>query len=205
MEISGSELREHRRAVGRRWKRIWSLPVIPRSMRYVAARIEAGASVLDIGASDGRFGKKLGPGTTYRTLDIDPRVHADYRSLDEVPAASVDAVVCFETIEHVDLETAIAMVRGIARVLRPGGRVYMSTPNVHHPWAYLRDATHVTPWRYDELGGLFGYAGLEVEALFRCHRDAPLKGLARRLAYPLYRALDIDYAKSLLAVARRPA
>lgn len=190
--------------MGRRWPRIWSLPVIPRSMRYAAARIEAGASVLDIGSSTGRFGEQVGSGTRYRTLDVDPQVDADFRSIDEVPDASVDAVVCFEMIEHVDLETAIAIVRGIARVLRPGGRVYMSTPNVHHPWSYLRAATHVTPWCYDELGGLLAYAGLEVADLFRCHKDSLLKALVRRLAYPLHRLLDIDYAKSLLAVARRP-
>ena len=54
------------------------------------------------------------------------------------------------------------------------------------------------------MGGLFEYCGLEVEALLRCHKDSVIKGVFRRLAYPLYRAVDVDYAKSLLAVARRP-
>lgn len=173
-------------------------------MRYAAARIPERATVLDIGASDGRFGKKLAPGTTYRTLDTDPKVAADHRSLDEVETASIDVVVCFETIEHLALPEAIELCRGVARVLAPGGRLYLSTPNVHHPWSYLRSATHRTPFCYDELGGVLESCGLVMEQFLRCHRDALLKGTLRFLARPLYRLVGLDYAKSLLAVARRP-
>ncbi len=178
--------------------------MVPRAMAHAAARIAPGATVLDIGASDGRFGRKLAPGATYRVLDTDPRVRADFRSLDEVGDASCDAIACFETIEHVTLAEASALALGCARALRPGGRLFVSTPNIHHPWSYLRSATHRTPFCYDELGGLLELAGLEVEAMFRCHRDAPLKAVARALAYPLHRLLGLDYAKGILAVARRP-
>lgn len=44
-----------------------------------------------------------------------------------LPSASFDGVVCVEVIEHVrDVE---ALVGQIARVLRPGGWVYLTTPN----------------------------------------------------------------------------
>lgn len=203
--LSWSQLNDCRRAISKRWPRIWSLPVVPRSMAYAADRVPEGAAVLDIGSSDGRFGRKLASDKDYKTLDIDPRVDADYRDLSEVSDASRDVVVCFEMIEHVDLETAIGVVQGIRRVLKPGGRVFLSTPNIHHPWSYLRSATHVTPWCYDELGGVFLYCDLEVEGLFRCHKDSAIKGVLRRLAYPIYRVVDVDYAKSLLLVARRRA
>jgi SAM-dependent methyltransferase len=107
-------------------------------------------------------------------------------------------------IEHVPLEDALAVARGVARVLRPGGRLFLSTPNIHHPWSYLRSATHVTPFCFDELGGVLTVAGLSVDGLFRCHHDSLVKGFLRRLAYPLYRVSGIDYAKSILAVAHRP-
>jgi len=202
---SWSELNEARRAVRARWPTNWSLPVVPRSMRHAAARVEPGWRVLDVGASDGRFGRRL-PDVEYRVLDVDPRVEADYRSFDEVhDGDAFDAVACFEMIEHVGFEEARAVMAGITRVLRPGGLLFCSTPNVHHPWAYLRSATHRTPFCYDELGALATCAGLRVESMARCHRDAPLKAVVRRLCYPLYRVLGVDWAKSILMVARRPA
>ncbi len=204
-EASWSELNEARRAIRARWATNWNLPVVPRSMRYAAARIQSGWRVLDVGASDGRFGRRL-TGVDYKTLDIDPRVGADYADFDAVTDGDAfDAVACFEMIEHVTFDEARAVFAGIVRVLKPDGLLFISTPNIHHPWSYLRSATHETPFCYDELGGLAICAGLTVDEVVRCHKDAWLKGLARRFLQPLHRALGIDWAKSILMVARRPA
>jgi 2-polyprenyl-3-methyl-5-hydroxy-6-metoxy-1,4-benzoquinol methylase len=202
--FSWSRLNEARRAVRARWPTIWRLPITGRSTRYAAARIAKGERVLDFGASDGRFGRRLAEGVVYLTLDTDPEVKADYRSLAEVEPGTFDAVTCFETIEHLTLPEACDLLAGARSALRPGGRLYVSTPNIHHPWAYLRSATHRTPFCYDELGGLIGMHGFALEAILRCHRDAVPKALARLLAYPLYRVIGVDWAKSILAVARRP-
>ena len=43
------------------------------------------------------------------------------------PDSSFDAAVCFEVIEHV--ADPAALVRELARVLRPGGTLAISTPN----------------------------------------------------------------------------
>jgi SAM-dependent methyltransferase len=204
-DLSWSRLNEARRKVRARWPTIWRLPVVPRSMRYAAARIRPGERVLDVGSSDGRFGRKLPAGVVYETLDTDPEVRADYRSFSEPPSGAFDAVSCFETIEHLTLPEACALLEGAARVLRPGGRLYVSTPNIHHPWAYLRSATHRTPFCYDELGGLVEMHGFAVDALLRCHHDSVLKAVLRRLAYPIYRIVGVDWTKSILAVAHRPA
>jgi len=203
VELSWSRLNEARKAVRARWPGIRSLRVVGRSTRYAAARIRPGERVLDIGASEGRFGRRLAPGVEYRTLDADPEVQVDYRRIADVASTSFDVVTCFETIEHLTLEEAWAMLEGAARVLRPEGRLFVSTPNVHHPWSYLRSATHKTPFCYDELGGLIECTGFVVDGLFRCHRDAVLKSVARKLAAPLYRLVGVDYAKSILAVAHR--
>jgi SAM-dependent methyltransferase len=203
--FSWSRLNEARRAVRGRWPTIWRLPLIGRSTRHAAARIRPGERVLDAGASDGRFGRRLAEGVVYRTLDPDPAVTVDYRSFADVEPGSFDFVTCFETIEHLTLEEASALIAGIVQALKPGGRLFLSTPNVHHPWAYLRSATHRTPFCYDELGGLLEAHGLVVDGLYRCHHDATLKAAARFLARPLYRLLGVDYAKSILAEAHRPA
>ncbi|MFQ5844573.1 MAG: class I SAM-dependent methyltransferase [Planctomycetota bacterium] len=203
-EISWSDLNDRRRAVHRRGPRVHRLPLIPRSTRYAAQRIVPGSTVVDVGASEGRFGRRLPPGCDYRTVDVDPRVGADHRDLKELADGAADVVVCFETLEHLTLPEAVELLEQVRRVLRPGGRLYLSTPNVHHPWSYLRSATHRTPFAYDELGALLDRAGLEVEALLRCHKDSVLQGVIRLLARPLYRLLGVDFAKSILAVARRP-
>ena len=172
-------------------------------MRYAAGEIEAGNRVVDVGGSDGAFGRRLPKGVSYATVDVDPAHQADFESLDEVGDASADVVTCFETIEHLTLEAALALVAGIARVLRPGGRLFLSTPNVHHPWSFRNSATHLTPFPYDELGGLLESCGLRVEALYRCHRDSVPKRIVRFLGRPIYWIVGVDYAKSVLVVARR--
>ena len=200
---SWSALNDRRREIRDRWPTIWSLPVVDRSTRQAAARIRSGDRVLDVGGSRGGFGRRLPERVEYRVLDVDPAVEADFRAFSEVGPGSFDVVVSFETLEHLTLDQARDTLAGIVRALRPGGLLMLSTPNVHHPWSYLRSSTHVTPFCYDELGALLLAAGLRVEELTRCHHDAWLKGLARRLLYPLYRAVGVDWAKSILAVARR--
>ena len=204
MSFSWSELNDRRTAVRRRWGKIRRLPVIARSMRYVAGRISPGDRVIDVGASGGAFREKLPNGVVYRALDPDPNVRPDFRGFDEV-SESFDVAVCFETIEHLPLNEAQRLVSGLFGVLEPGGRLFLTTPNVHHPWAFRSSATHLTPFPYDELGGLLEQNGFVVEAFFRCHHDAFLKGVARFLCRPIYRIAGIDYARSILVVARRPA
>jgi SAM-dependent methyltransferase len=172
-------------------------------MRFAAEAIAPGSKVVDFGSSHGRFGKRLPPGCEYRRVDIDPAVPAEHRSLSELPDGWADVLVSFEAIEHLTLDEATAFLAAAARVTKPGGRLFVSTPNIHHPWSFLRSATHRTPFAWDELGALAEAAGFRVEAIYRCHKDPFLVGIARFFAFPLYRVLGIDYAKSILLSARR--
>ncbi|CUS05918.1 protein of unknown function [Candidatus Promineifilum breve] len=71
-----------------------------------------------------------------------------------LPSASYDGVICVEVIEHVVADDAF--VRQIARVLKPGGWAYFTTPNGD----YIRNAPpdynpdHVKHFRRQELHDL---------------------------------------------------
>ena len=72
---------------------------------------------------------------------------------------SFDFVITFQVIEHIDDDAAF--VREIARVLRPGGRMILTTPNA--PMSLTRNPWHVREYRIDELRRLLSEAFSAVE------------------------------------------
>lgn len=74
---------------------------------------------------------------------------ADIQAID-APDASFDTVVSCETIEHVP-DPARA-VRELARVLRPGGRLFLTTPNYLSVTGLYRGWMRLTGRRYTEHG-----------------------------------------------------
>lgn len=73
----------------------------------------------------------------------------------------VDAVVCKDVLEHVPDPRVV--VREVARVLRPGGLVYVSVPDAQR-WVW-EDYTHVRPYPRRALRRLLADEGLTVVRL----------------------------------------
>lgn len=63
---------------------------------------------------------------------------------------SFDTVICCETIEHV-LDSAAA-IRELARVLRPGGHLFLTAPSYLNCTGLYRGYLRLTGRRYDEGG-----------------------------------------------------
>jgi len=166
--------------------------------------IQDGEKVLDIGASErtleGRL-KRHYPNLIYQSMDIDREKFHDYYSLEDIPE-TFDVIFLFEVIEHLELEEGMKMLEKIYGLLKDGGRLILTTPNIFNPSRFWRDATHRQAYCYDELGGLLLAHGFEVKEMYRTYSDALHRFLFRvYVMAPLHRYLGIDFAKSILMVA----
>lgn len=198
---SWSDLYRHRQGVKRRYPTIWSVPLVKKELDCLLPIVADGDRVLEIGAGDRRFGKRLQalkPGIEYRSFDIDRNTEQDYYSLAEVEG-SFDCIFAFELIEHLDLEAGFALLQAAHGFLRPGGRLLLGTPNLYHPHRYWGDVTHKTPYKYEELGGLLLMAGFGKPKVYRLYNDAWLRRWFRlHVGIYLHRYLDIDFAGTVL-------
>ena len=198
----------------------------PVRLAYVTGRTTLrDARVLDVGCGGGLLSEALaGEGAVVTAIDLSPellnvaRLHGletgvsvDYRqqpveALATEAPGSFDAVTCMEMLEHVPDPAAI--IRACAELLRPGGRLYLSTLN-RTPAAFalaivgaeyiarlLPKGTH----RYrdfirpSELAGWLRNAGLQLEDVSGLMYE-PWRNSAR-----LIPRADVNY----LACARKP-
>lgn len=91
----------------------------------------------------GRFAASLGIKNTRFEV-------ADIQKLDQFPDATFDTVFSTETIEHVP-DPPLA-VRQLARVLKPGGRLFLTTPNYFGSMGLYRVYCWVRGKPFDECG-----------------------------------------------------
>lgn len=124
------------------------------------------------------------------TLDIDPASGATLildlcRNYDEAPSERFDMIVCTEVLEHT--RDPFMAVRTLEKMLKPGGRLFVSTPfnfRIHGP---LPDC-----WRFTEYG---------LRALFADFDIEDIKGLET----PDRPLMPIQYTTTVRKPTNRPA
>ena len=117
--------------------------------------------ILDVGGG-GRFTKWLAEyrdlfsNCDYKTMDFDHSTGADVvGDIHKIPLAdgSVDAVICGSVLEHV--ENPILAIQEIHRVLKDGGKLFVSIPSIY-PY-HARKGHYSDYWRFfdDTISILF--------------------------------------------------
>ena len=170
------------------WGYLRPFPWLDTRARFVAGIPQAG-SLLDLGSSDGEtLGHiaELRPDLRLYAADkagcpehypSGCRFHRADLEQETLPwaDATMDAVTCMHLIEH--MRDLTLLLREMARLLKPGGRVYFETPHVKTvslpsarrsaagPFTlnFFDDPTHIRPVALDDLAKRVRNAGLTVE------------------------------------------
>lgn len=204
--ISWTEVSHTRDVIHNRYATIWQVPVLRKRFKLIQSLVIDGMRVLDVGAGNAGWEQRLRKiitNITYKTVDIDPNRNPDYRSMQEIQQ-EFDLIISWEVIEHLTLTDGENMIRECERVLSPGGTLVISTPNIFNPSRYLMDSTHLTPYSYEELGGLCLRAGLEVQKIYRTFNAPTVQFFLKRAFFaPIHYFLGIDYAKSIIIIAKK--
>jgi SAM-dependent methyltransferase len=122
--------------------------------------VGAPTSVLDVGCSSGYLAARLAAkGVRVVGIELDPLASAEARRFcDEViqgdvesvplPTGPFDAIICGDLIEH--LGNPVAFMRRVRPLLRPHGRLILTTPNVAN--LAMRLGLLAGRWRYTDRG-----------------------------------------------------
>ena len=136
---------------------------LPARVRALIAdlRVPAGGRVVDYGCADLPYRDAFGAAVDYVAADLpgNPRATVELRADGSLPLedSSADAVLSTQVLEHV-ADPALYL-RECARVLRPGGRLLLTT---HGMMYYHPDPVDYWRWTCAGLQKAVTEAGLEV-------------------------------------------
>lgn len=205
--IDWSVLYRKRKEISAKFGSIWHIPIRKRYHTVLLPLGGKGVRLLEIGAGDRRLNNLLTRNwgeLNYRSCDVDQNYPHDFRNIN-LAVGEYDIICAFELIEHLGIKDSRELLEKSFQLLVPGGIIVLTTPNIYYPPGFLRDVTHITPWCYDELGGMLSLAGFNVTHIYRLYNDSLLKKFAKRIVfYFLFRLLGIDFAKQIIVVAEKP-
>jgi len=202
MALSWSKTTKHRDKLV-----IWDLPVIKRNTEnpWELLREYAGNNdtVLEVGAGEASYRKHFPKTLKYKTMDIDPEVKVDYRSLRGIKE-KFDSVWMLNLVEHLTIAQLEGYAEDIKKILKPGGRVIIWTHNVYAlPDITHYDFSHVQHYPVGDLFGILNNHGYELERAYRVLDNRGLRKLRNPFKRLICGILGVDYAWGLLLVVKK--
>ncbi len=147
-------------------------------LAYLEAAKQIEGRVLEIGSGEGYGMEKLAPlASEYVMIDkyqFNPErlkdkpnvifIQAEVPPLKDIADNSFDFVVTFQVIEHIKNDKLF--VKEIHRVLKPGGKLIVTTPN--KPMSITRNPWHIREYKIEELKKLLGehFSGVDAQGVF---------------------------------------
>ena len=167
---------------------------------WVHGFVPESARLLDVGANFGHFLKAAEGSYKAVGLELSPQAVAFSRanfnvdnrtaSLYEPPEdlhGPFDIVTCWDVIEHVP--DAVAAIRNLSQLVRPGGYLFISTPDAQslvaritgRYWHYLDPVQHISLFGRNNLAKLLETHGLAVEGIRSFGHYYRVRYIAERL------------------------
>ncbi|HNT74101.1 MAG TPA: methyltransferase domain-containing protein [Anaerolineae bacterium] len=165
------------------------LPRLHQTLRYrnrcrVVTRLRAGGTLLDVGCSTGIFLAEMRRHSGWEVWGVEPNAEAAAYARDALhltvttgaladahfPDAHFDVVTMFDVLEHVHAPRET--LREIRRILRPGGYLICSVPNLDSLDAQLFGAYWIG---YDVPRHLYTYSKRTLVAMLQAEELRPQK------------------------------
>ena len=165
-----------------------------RRVRMLSSHLKPGMTVLELGCGTGSFTRELArSGAEVVAIDVSPELleiaNATYSAPNvqyqiqnayalSYPEGAFDSIVGSSVLHHLEIEAA---VRDMYRVLKPGGSIYFTEPNMLNPQIAIQKNI---PWIKRKLGD-----SPDETAFFRW----PLRRLLERTGYREVRIDPFDF------------
>ena len=164
--------------------------VIDRKNRHLPRLQGKGEKVLDIGCGDGSF-LKCAAQIGWEAWGVEPDAKAAARlsgfkvlqgNLPNIPLpdASFDFITLSHVIEH--LHDPVAALKEIHRLLKPGGQVWIATPNIESfghrmfgaTWIGIQSPTHLVLFNRRAMRHAFASSGFQTVRFMPMHAQAKI-------------------------------
>lgn len=210
---SGSNFAEymHERYVPGTWSKLAEYEHVPRYL--FAQRLASGSKVLDFACGSG-YGSSLLASAAKRVLavDIDDSAlewargfhcagNLEFKKCSDLgqslPDSSFDVITCFELIEHLSEADQKTVLTNFSRLMRPEGRLLISTPNPAVTANYGANPYHLREMTEDEFKALLSATFRHV-AIFRQYiqPSVTLEAEKSANALPDFRSVHLPNTKA---------